>query len=94
MVCNKFSLCSTCVPGPSHPILVAGKPVSACRFTLHSVMPVFGFLSYDDQVYATLNVDDEAIPGIKEFPHFFTKALIGLGNEFDIDVPSSLKEFQ
>ncbi len=56
-------------------------------------MPVFGFLSYDDQVYTTLNVDDEAIPGIKEFPNFFTKALIGLGNEFDIDVPPSMKEF-
>ena len=57
-------------------------------------MPVVGFLSYDDEVYATLNVDDEAIPGIKEFPNFFTKALIGLGNEFDIDVPPSLIEIQ
>ena len=81
------------VPGPDHPILVAGKPVSALRFALlghiHSVV---GILSYNGQVNITLTADDEAIPDVHLLPKFYTKALVDLGNEFNVEIPQSLKD--
>ena len=87
------SRCFPFVPGPDHPILVAGKPVSALRFALlghiHSVV---GILSYNGQVNATLTADDEAIPDVHLLPKFYTKALVDLGNEFNVEIPQSLKD--
>ena len=90
----KFSLGSTCVPGPSHPILVAGKPVSACRFSAIQVAPLLSILTYNGQVYATLTLDEKAMPGIDEFPSFYTKALVKLGEEFQVEIPQALLEIQ
>ncbi len=90
----KYSFTSSCVPGPSHPILVAGKPVSACRFSVSNVAPLLSILTYNGQVYTTFTLDEKVMPGVDEFPSFYTKALVKLGKEFQVEIPQILLEIE
>ena len=78
------------MPGPNHPVFIANKAVSACRFSVRGIHPVIAYLSFNGQVYITLNADDEAIPDSHLWPRFYIDAMKKLGQEFDVEIPSSL----
>ena len=80
------ALSTTNVPGPDYPIMVAGKPVSACRFAFGHIHSLVSMFSYNGYVYITMDADDEVIPNIH------LKALVDLGNEFEVEIPQSLKD--
>ncbi len=85
------SLTTSNVPGPNCQFSIAGKPVSSCRFfvvNLHSVISMF---SYNGTVTITMLADDEATSDIHLLPKYFTKALIDLGEEFNVEIPQSLR---
>ena len=87
----RHSLTCTNVPGPAKQILVAGKPVSTCRFAIGHIHPVFSMLSYNGQINITLVADDEAIPDVHVLQIFYMRALVALGNEFKVGIPACLE---
>ena len=47
--------------------------------------------SYNGTVTITMLADDEATSDIHLLPKYFTKALIDLGEEFNVEIPQSLR---
>ena len=76
--------------GPNRPVFIANKAVSACRFSVRGIHPVIAYLSFNGQVCITLNTDDEAVSDSHLWPRFYIDAMKKLGQEFDVEIPSSL----
>lgn len=81
---------STNVPGPQDQVILAGEAVKSCSFFVNHIHPVLSMLSYNGHINATLAIDDTAIPDARLLPSYVMKALSLLGNELNVDVPSTV----
>ena len=86
----KRSMTFTNVPGPQDKILLANELVDSCSFFVYHLHPVLSILSYNQKINITLAVDEMAVPNAHMIPNCFMNAFVTLGNEFKIDIPSSV----
>ena len=49
-------------------------------------------LSYDGKINVTLVADDDAITDVHLFPIFFHRALVKLGEAFEVEIPQQIKD--
>ncbi len=82
----------TNVPGPEEKVTIAGCEVKSCMFFVNSLNATFANLSYNGMLNITYAADAIATPQIDLLPSFYMKALVILGNELEIDVPTSIVE--
>lgn len=90
-VYKAHSLTCTNVPGPQKQVMVLGKPVSNCRFSIGHLHSVLSMLSYNGKINVTLVADDDAITDVHLFPIFFHRALVKLGEAFEVEIPQEIK---
>jgi len=77
--------------GPEKRIIVLGKPVTTCRFSVGHIHSVLSILSFNGMLNITLCADDEAIPGVQYFAVFYMKALVAIAEEYNVAIPESVK---
>ena len=82
----------TNVPGPDERATIAGCEIKSCMFFLNSLNSTLAMLSYNGSINITYAGDDIATPQIQLLPSFYMKALVALGNELGINVPTSIIE--
>ena len=86
-VYKAHSLTCTNVPGPQNQVMIMGKCVKNCRFSIGHLHSVLSMLSYDGKINVTLVADDDAIADVHLFPVLFHRALVKLGEAFDVEIP-------
>lgn len=77
--------------GPEKRVIVLGKPVTTCRFSVGHIHSVLSILSYNGMLNITLCADDEAIPGVQYFAVFYMRALVAIAEEYNVAIPESVK---
>jgi len=89
-VFSRHSMSWSNVPGPQEEICIASKPVKSCYYFVPTLIPVISMLSYNGQIHITFVAAESGIQNVDLMPTFYMKSLVTLGNELNVDIPSSI----
>lgn len=76
--------------GPPKKVTIAGHPCETIRFAINTMIPTMTIVSYNNEIFTSLTVDQEDHKDVHLLPKLFLNALVLLAKEARVDVPRSV----
>lgn len=91
-VFSRHSLVLTNVPGPTHKCRLAGQVVESVQLFFENLLNQVDLVSYAGSVYGNIVYDPDALPDFRNFGLYYARALVTLGERFQVPVPVEVQE--
>lgn len=85
----RHSLVFTNIPGPSSPVVFAGKEIKEMQVFYANLISQASFMSYREKIFGNFCLDADEIADSQSLSRLYANSLLKLAKRLDVPVPES-----